>query len=54
MKVIWKARALECSVLAFISKDSVNYLGPCPGVPFSDMGREGLFCLPSMSSLVSQ
>ena len=37
VKVTWKTRALECVVLAFMSKDSVNYLGPCSGVHFSEL-----------------
>lgn len=54
VKVTWKAKALECIVLAFMSKGSVIYLGSCPGVPFSDTERKGIFCLPCMSLLVSQ
>lgn len=50
----WKARALECTAVAFISKDSLSYLGPCPEVHFHDTGREGHFCPPSRSLLVSQ
>ena len=41
----WKAIGLEYVVLAFMSKDSVNYVGPCPGVHFNNMEREGLFVL---------
>lgn len=50
----WKARALECTAVTFISKDSLSYLGPCPEVYFHDRGREGHFCPPSRSLLVSQ
>ena len=45
VKMTWKAIGLEYVVLAFMSKDSVNYVGPCPGVHFNNMEREGLFVL---------
>lgn len=54
VEVTWKTIALKRVVLAFMSKDSIHYLGPCPRVHFSDIGMSKLFCPLSISSLVSQ